>query len=94
MFFNNFENRNTDGYNFLKIINCEKTTRGNNQSEKLIIIPKNTITIGPHMVFSGKPMFTVSDKDMFLNHYFFLNKKDRGLEETEYTDNSILSKQF
>ena len=93
-FFHNFKNKCTNGYNFLKITNCEKSTR-KNKCEKLIIIPKNTYTIGPHMVFRGNtPMLSVSENDMFCNHYFFLNKEERGREVTRYTDESILSKKF
>ena len=93
-FFHNFENKCTNGYNFLKITNCEANTR-KNKCEKLIIIPENTFAIGPHMVFKGsKPMLTVSENDMFFNHYFFLNKEERGRDETQYKDDSILSKTF
>ncbi len=92
-FFHNFNNYPTDGYNFLKITNCEEKTR-KNISEKLIIIPKNTISVGPHRVFEDKPMLTLNENDIFFNHYYFLNKESRGRDETEFIDDSLLSKPF
>ena len=36
-------------------------------------------------------MYTINEKYIYFNHYFFLNKEDnRSLIKTDLTDNSIL----
>lgn len=78
----------TDGNKFLYIPNCEQVTKEGR--EKNFIIPKNVSTFSVHMVTSGKPMYTLEEKDAFFNHYCYLNKPDRCKNKTTFTDNSIL----
>jgi len=78
------------GQNFLRIVSCGDIVRGGH--EKNFVIPGNVKTFSVHMVTSGKEMFTVSEKDMFFNHYYFLNKITRGTDATELEDRSILSR--
>lgn len=85
--FHNPHNLPTDNYNFLKIYNCDKITLSGR--EKNFVIPKNVSTYSVHMITKGKKMYNVSHDRMFFNHYFFLNKLDRGNNKTSYIDNSI-----
>ena len=44
------------------------------------------------MVTDGLPMYTVDETFIYFNHYYFLNKGNyRGLNQTDITDDSILS---
>ena len=72
---------------FLTIFNCDIITKG---CEKNFVIPKNVKTFSVHMITDGKPMFLLDEKDIFFNHYVFLNKIDRGKNITDIIDNSIL----
>lgn len=84
--FYNPNNLPTDGYNFLKIYDCDKiTTFGR---EKSFVIPKNDITYNIHNVSSGKPMYMANNSFHF-NHYYYLNKTNRGNQITNLSDNSI-----
>lgn len=85
--FYNPDNLPTDNYNFLKIYNCDKITLSGR--EKNFVIPKNVSTFSVHMITKGKKMYNVSYDKMFFNHYFFLNKSDRGNNKTPYIDKSI-----
>lgn len=78
----------TSGLDFLHIFNCNAlTVRGH---EKVFVIPQNTQIFSVHMVTLGKPMFQIPSSVCFFNHYYFLNKKDRGLNSTHFVDDSIL----
>jgi hypothetical protein len=85
--FYNPNNLATDGYNFLKIYNCDEILLVGR--EKNFVIPKNVYTFSVHMITSGKKMYTVQQDKIFFNHYMFLNKTDRGKNETKYIDDSI-----
>lgn len=85
--FHNPANLPTDNYNFLKIYNCDKITLSGR--EKNFVIPKNVTTFSVHMITKGKKMYTVSYDKIFFNHYYFLNKINRGTNKTAYIDNSI-----
>jgi hypothetical protein len=78
----------TDGNNFLNIVNCDCITMKGN--EKNFVIPQNVKTFSVHRVTDGRPMFLLDEKDIFFNHYVFLNKINRGKNITNYIDNSIL----
>lgn len=86
-FFFNPDDLPTTSYNFLKIYNCEKVTL--HGREKGFVIPKNVSTYSVHMITLGKQMFTIHPKLIYFNHYFFLNKKDRGKDKTNLKDTSI-----
>lgn len=42
------------------------------------------------MVTSGKEMYNVDKKHGYFNHYCYLNKHDRGRENRDLIDESIL----
>lgn len=85
--FYNPHNLPTDNYNFLKIYNCDKITLSGR--EKNFVIPKNVNTFSVHMITNGKKMYNVSHNKIYFNHYFFLNKINRGNDKTNHIDNSI-----
>ena len=87
-FFYNPDNSPTDGYNFLKIYNCDKITLS--RHEKNFVIPKNTSIYCVHKVLRGKRMYKVPHNDLYFNHYYFLNKYNRGKNITELIDTSII----
>ena len=41
------------------------------------------------MITMGKNMCNISHKKIYFNHYIYLNKIDRGRNETQITDDSI-----
>jgi hypothetical protein len=87
-FFYNPHNLRTDGNKFLNIFNCDKVRQIG--QEKNFVLPKNVKIFCVHMISDGKPMYNVNPKYVFFNHYYFLNKSDRGKNITNLTDNSIL----
>jgi hypothetical protein len=87
-FFYNPTDFSTDENNFLNIFNCDTITKNGN--EKNFVIPKNVKTFSVHRVTDGRPMFIINEKDVFFNHYVFLNKMNRGKNITNNIDNSIL----
>lgn len=86
-FFYNPDNLPTDSFNFLKIYNCDEITLSGH--EKNFVIPKNVNTFSVHMITNGKKMYTVPYSDLYFNHYYFLNKTDRGKKQTKIIDKSI-----
>ena len=42
------------------------------------------------MVTSGKEMYNINEKYIYFNHYYYLNKSERGKNITDLLDNSIL----
>jgi hypothetical protein len=88
--FYNPNNLPTKNYDFLKIYNCDNISYG--EREKNFIIPQNVDIFAVHMITSGKPMYTIDPNLIFFNHYFFLNKNDRGKNITSLTDSSIKNK--
>jgi hypothetical protein len=86
LFFNP-NNLSTNEYDFLKIFNCDKITfKGR---EKHFVIPQNIKTFSVHQITKGKKTFTVDFNILFFNHYFFLNKSNRGNYKTKFSDDSI-----
>ena len=57
---------------------------------KLIVIPKNVDVVEIHYISNGKNAYFIDEKYAYFNHYYFLNKHNRGREQTEFEDNSIL----
>jgi hypothetical protein len=86
--FYNPNNLPTDNTNFLRIYTCDTITKRG--KEKNFVIPKNIKTFSIHTVTSGLPMYPLSESDIFFNHYIFLNKSDRGRNNTTLTDMSIM----
>jgi len=86
-FFYNPNNLETHNYEFLKIYDCDKITQTGH--EKHIVIPKNIKVFSVHEITVGKNPFVVNDKYMYFNHYYFLNKNDRGKNTARRTDDSI-----
>lgn len=89
-FFYNPNNLPTDGFNFLKVYNCDKVTISKKSGrEKNFIIPKNVDIYCIHKILLGKKMINISESDLFFNHYCYLNKVNRGKKITNLIDNSI-----
>lgn len=91
-YFYNSEKKNVKDYNFFKIYNCssirEIQKNRNGYGSKMIIIPKNTkILKSVHYLY--KTMYIVDPKLIYINHYYFLNKENRGLNKTNLIDKSI-----
>ena len=86
-FFYNPNDLPTDGFNFLKIYNCDKIMPSGR--EKNFIIPKNVTIYCVHKVLIGRKMYTAPSNTIYFNHYFFLNKTDRGRDRTKMIDTSI-----
>jgi hypothetical protein len=86
-FFYNPKHLPDDNYNFLKIYNCNKITMSGN--EKNFVIPKNVKTFSVHMITNGLPIMKLTPNIVYFNHYIFLNKTTRGLDETNLSDSSI-----
>lgn len=88
--FYNPHNLSTTNYNFLKIYNCDNILH--HEREKNFVIPKNINTFSVHMITSGKPMYTINQHFIYFNHYYFLNKTERGKKLTNLIDDSIINK--
>ena len=86
-FFYNPYNLPTNYYEFLKIYNCSNIVY--NGHEKNFIIPKNVSTFCVHMITKGKKMYNLDSNEIYFNHYYFLNKLNRGKDKTNMIDNSI-----
>lgn len=87
-FFYNPNNLPTNGYNFLKIYNCD-TLIGGTQRAKNFVIPNNVYTYSIHAITKGKRMYNLNNKNIYFNHYCFLNKLKRGRNKTDLIDTSI-----
>ena len=87
-FFNNPDNLPEDGTKFLKIYNCSEIYKM--PWPKLIIIPANVDIVQIHYISKGKKAYQIDEKYAYFNHYYFLNKHNRGREHTEFKDNTIL----
>lgn len=85
--FYNPYNKPTNGFNFLKIYDCDSVILDGRH--KHFVIPKNVETISVHEITLGMPMYVVDEKKAYFNHYFFLNKSTRGKNKTSIKDNSI-----
>ncbi len=86
LFFNP-NNLPEDNYNFLQIYNCDTITLFTR--EKCFVIPKNIKTFSVHVITNGLPIKYINYNYAYFNHYFFLNKKDRGFNKTPFIDKSI-----
>jgi hypothetical protein len=73
---------------FLRIFNCD--TIKTSGCYKHFVIPKNVITFSVHMVTSGKESYNVNETYIYFNHYIYLNKTDRGRNQTSLMDDTIL----
>lgn len=87
-FFFNPNDLSTNGYDFLSIYDSEEITK--QKHEKHFVIPKNIETFSVHKITRGKKKFYVQGKDIYFNHYRFLNKKTRGRDKTTLQDKTIL----
>lgn len=93
-FFYNPNKMSTDGYNFLKIYNCNENVIPKGH-EKNFVIPKNVDVFANHQVTKGLAKYNVDPKDLYFNHYSFLNKDGSvltrygGGNSSTSTDNSI-----
>lgn len=86
--FTNPDNLPTNKFNFLFIFSCEEITKYGR--EKNFVIPKNVKTFSVHMITSGKQMYNINYKDIYFNHYMFLNKATRGRLKSDLKDKTIL----
>lgn len=87
--FVNPHNLSTKNYDFLKIFTCFGDVITNGR-EKHFLIPKNVTIFSVHKVLRGKFVHRIPPEDAYFNHYYFLNKRNRGLNKTSLTDNTIL----
>lgn len=87
-FFYNPNNLPVSNSQFFKIFNCDSITKG--EREKNFVLPKNILTFSNHMRTSGKQMYDINEKYAFFNHYVYLNKSDRGRNNTNLIDDTIL----
>ena len=87
-FFYNPNNLSVKDNQFFKIFNCDEIK--STGDEKNFVLPKNVITFSVHMVTSGKPMYNINEKDVYFNHYCYLNKNIRGRKNTNLMDTTIL----
>jgi hypothetical protein len=86
LFFNP-NNLPDDNYNFLQIYNCDTVSLYGHA--KCFVIPKNVKTFSAHVITKGLPIKYIGENYAYFNHYIFLNKTNRGFNNTPYTDNSI-----
>lgn len=89
-FFYNPNNDNTCDFSFLYITDCDrKIARGGHY--KCILKPKETRLICVHEGFGkGKHLHILNPYHMIMNHYYYLNKENRGRHKTNYKDTSII----
>lgn len=87
--FYNPRKRSTAGYDFLKITNCE----GNLDvaREKHFVLPRNVRAFSVHEITVGARHYDLPDEHYF-NHYFYLNKSERGSKRTRYSDKRLALK--
>ena len=87
-FMQNPLNKETKGYEFLKITEFFYSIQGNhneplfnnNNSPKVIVIPSRTSNVSIHTYKEKRPysFFEICDYDsIYFNHYYFLNKSNR-----------------
>lgn len=96
-FFFNPNKLQCDGDKFLRITDCDNDVTKDGRF-KCFIIPKNVVTFRIHGVTQGticnRPngvkQITLDKSNIYFNHYFYLNKKNRGLDNKNVTDDSIL----
>ena len=67
--------------------NCDEITLQGH--EKNFVIPKNVLVFSVHMIIKRKKMLTIPHNILFFNHYYFLNKSNRGINKTDLIDDSI-----
>ena len=87
LFFNPF-NKSTNDYNFLNVYNCDNFTPWPHRV-KNFAIPKNVNTWCVHMMSNGKSTININENIAYFNHYFYLNKKERGRNNLGLQDSSI-----
>jgi len=85
LFFNP-NKKSTGGHDFLQIYDCTDFAKGR---EKHFVIPKNIKLFNIHTISLGKPSHTIDYSMIYFNHYYFLNKEDRGMCKTDIVDLSI-----
>ena len=56
----------------------------------MFILPKNVNSVAIHKIANGKETYFIDEKYAYFNHYYFLNKHNRGRKRTELIDNTIL----
>lgn len=88
--FYNPDNLNTEGYEFLKIADCDDITWKGYGHEKSFVVPANVTTFSVHHISTGKRQIGINSSMMFFNHYCYLNKKERGRLQRNQRDSSIL----
>lgn len=86
--FTNPDNLSTKDYDFLSIFTCKEITKSGR--EKNFVIPKNVETFSVHMITRGKKMYNIDYKEIYFNHYMFLNKTKRGRTKSSLQDKTIL----
>ena len=85
-FYNPFE-KNSTGYNFLCIDDCDRVHT--DAHYKSFVMPKNVEIYNTHGTTLSKPSLCIDSQKMYFNHYAYLNKKQRGIQNKKLFDNSI-----
>jgi hypothetical protein len=86
--FYNPDNLPTHDLHFFQCFECDNITDGVRQ--KCFVIPTRVKSFSVHTVTDGSNLCVIDGGKAFFNHYYFLNKKDRGRKRTNMTDKSIL----
>jgi hypothetical protein len=92
-FFQNKDEINEDKYNFLKAIDYNYRKNEINYSSKNICKPQHVKIIRNHDYESKNKAarhYLYHFDKLYFNHYYFLNKTNRGHEHCEYTDDSLV----
>jgi hypothetical protein len=86
-FFHNPDKIPETGYNFLSCYNCGDILF--NIYEKLFVNPKAVENFSCHRITNGCDHILLDHNQISINHYFFLNKLDRGKTQLPNYDDSI-----
>ena len=87
-FFYNPEDLPIDNGQFLRIPNCSQFF-SIREREKCFILPNNVKIFDIHNIKVGGPLHLVPYKFGYFNHYIYLNKTDRGRNQTPWRDTTI-----
>jgi len=85
--FHNPDNISDKEFNFLNCSNCSEIL--SDRYEKIFVNPKVVFNFSCHAITNGIQHKILDKLMIYINHYFFLNKTDRGLIRLPFCDDSI-----